>query len=192
MKQIIFASKNRGKILEVEEIIKNSDIYLLSLLGVELIPDIVESGSTFEENARIKAEAVYNAFRIPTVADDSGLAVEQLDGRPGVYSARYSGECATDEENNEKLLFELNNFSEPHKAKYVCVAVFYDGKNFVSTTGEVHGKIVKERKGTNGFGYDPYFVPDGFNQTMAELMLKEKNKISHRAIAFNELKKIII
>jgi len=191
MKEIIFASKNKGKIREVLDILDGNKIKLVSLLGLD-IPDIIESGTTFEANAKIKAEIIYDSFRLPTIADDSGLAVEQLHDSPGVYSARYAGELATDDENNDKLLRALANFDEPHKAKYVCAAVYFDGKNFSSARGEVHGKIIMKRKGTNGFGYDPYFVPDGFNKTMAELSLEEKNKISHRAIAFNELKKMII
>lgn len=190
MRHLIFASKNKGKIFEVSKILGKQDFDIVSLLGIDL-PDIVESGSTFEENAKIKAETVFNNLEIPTIADDSGLVVEQLDGRPGVYSARYSGEGATDKENNEKLLLELRNFPGKHKAKYVCVAVYYDGNEFLSAYGEVHGEIIKEGKGNNGFGYDPLFIPDGYKKTMAQLTMEEKNKISHRAIAFNELKRLI-
>ncbi len=191
MKEIIFASKNKGKIKEVTEIFNGDKIKLVTLLGLD-IPDIIESGTTFEANAKIKAETIYDTFRLPTIADDSGLAVEQLNDGPGVFSARYAGEHATDDQNNEKLLEALLFFNEPHKAKYVCAAVYFDGKNYTSTQGEVYGKIVKTKKGANGFGYDPYFVPDGYNMTMAELSFEEKNKISHRAIAFNKLKKMII
>lgn len=160
MNHIIFASKNKGKIIEVSEILGEKEFKIVSLLGLD-IPDIIEDGSTFEENAKIKAQTVYDNFRVPVIADDSGILVEQLDGRPGVYSARYSGESATDKENNEKLLFELKNFPNPHKAKYVCVAVFYDGNKFISAFGEVQGEIIKDGKGTRGFGYDPFFVPVG-------------------------------
>lgn len=190
MRHLIFASKNQGKIFEVSKILGKQDFDIVSLLGIDL-PDIIESGSTFEENAKIKAETVFNNLEIPTIADDSGLVVEQLDGRPGVYSARYSGEGATDKENNEKLLLELRNIPGKHKAKYVCVAVYYDGNEFLSAYGEVHGEIIKEGKGNNGFGYDPLFIPDGYKKTMAQLTIEEKNKISHRAIAFNELKRLI-
>ena len=191
MMQIIFASRNSGKIKEVKEILNGSNIKLLSLLGLDDSLKIVESGKTFEENANIKAVEVYNAFRIPVVADDSGLSVDQLDGRPGVYSARYAGENASDEENNEKLLMELQNYPEPHYAKFICSAVFYDGKNFLNSYGELKGRILNSPHGYNGFGYDPLFLPDGYSKTTAEIGLKEKNKISHRSIAFNKLKDLI-
>lgn len=191
MNQIIFASKNSGKIMEVSEILKNANIKLLSLLGVDDSPKIIESGTTFEENAKIKAVEVYNAFQIPAIGDDSGLSVDQLNGKPGVYSARYAGENATDDENNGKLLMELQNFPEPHFAKFICSAVYYDGKNFLSAYGELKGRIINSPHGENGFGYDPLFLPDGYSKTTAEISLEEKNKISHRSIAFNALKDLI-
>ncbi len=189
--KLIFATRNGGKIIEVSNILKDAGIKLVSLLGLDDKLEIVESGSTFEENAKIKAETVYNAFRVPVIADDSGLAVDQLGGRPGIFSARYAGENASDEENNRKLLFELKNYPEPHYAKFICSAVFYDGKEFLSTNGEIKGRIIKNAKGYNGFGYDPLFIPDGYNTTTAELDLDGKNKISHRAIAFKKLREKI-
>lgn len=192
MRQIIFASKNQGKVLEVTEIFKSANIKVLSLLGIESAPEIIESGSTFEENAKIKAEVIYNAFRSPVIGDDSGLSVDQLDGRPGVYSARYAGENATDEDNNQKLLEELQRYPEPHHARFICSAVYFDGTNWLIANGEIKGRLIKHPRGENGFGYDPLFLPDGFVKTTAELGLGEKNKISHRAIAFNQLKKLII
>ena len=191
MKEMIFASRNAGKIEEVRHILKTGNIKIVSLLGIEAAPEIIESGTTFEENARIKAEVIYEAFRIPVISDDSGLAVEQLNGRPGVYSARYAGENATDEENNIKLLGELSGFPEPHNAKFVCSAVYYDGKNWLSTQGEIAGQVIKSPKGQNGFGYDPLFLPSGYNTTTAEMGSDLKNKISHRAVAFNKLGKLI-
>ena len=192
MLKLIFATKNSGKIIEVRDILKDANIELVSLLGLSNDIDIIESGSTFEENARIKAESIYNAFGVPVIADDSGLSVDQLNGEPGVYSARYAGENASDDENNYKLLSELQRFPEPHSAKFICSAVYYDGKNYLSASGEVNGRIIKKAKGNNGFGYDPLFVPDGYNKTSAELSLDEKNKISHRAIAFKKLRNLII
>jgi XTP/dITP diphosphohydrolase len=192
MRKIIFASKNKGKVMEVSYILKNENIEILSLLGVEAAPEIIENGSSFEENARIKAKVIFDAFRIPVIGDDSGLSVEQLGGRPGVYSARYSGNNATDEDNNQKLLIELNQYPEPHYAKFICCAVFFDGKKWLTANGEIKGRIIKHPRGENGFGYDPLFLPDGFNKTAGELSLDEKNKISHRAIAFNKLKGMII
>jgi XTP/dITP diphosphohydrolase len=192
MRKIIFATKNRGKIREVKEIFKDSDIELISLLELDNVPEIIEDGLTFEENAKIKAEIIYKTFGIPTMADDSGLAVEHLGWKPGVFSARYAGENATDEENNVKLLNELVNYPEPNQAKFVCSAVYFDGNKFLTADGEVNGSIIKEPRGYNGFGYDPLFLPDGFNLTSGELSLAEKNKISHRAIAFKKLIKLIV
>jgi XTP/dITP diphosphohydrolase len=189
-KRIIFATKNEGKRREVSHILGNG-IQLLSLNELNDIPEIVENGSTFEQNAEIKAQLVFNAFKIPVVADDSGLAVDQLNGYPGVFSARYAGEDATDEDNNNKLLDELKKFPEPHRAKFVCSAVYYDGRKFFNAVGEVKGRIVKEPRGTNGFGYDPLFVPDGFDKTVGELPLDKKNEISHRSKAFKALKKFL-
>lgn len=192
MRELIFASRNKGKVKEVAHILKSENIKVLSLMGIDAAPEIIESGTTFEENAKIKADVIYDAFRVPVIADDSGLAVEQLSGAPGVYSARYAGERATDEENNYKLLFELGKFPEPHPAKFVCSAVFYDGHKWLTAMGEIKGQVIKNQRGENGFGYDPLFLPDGYNHTTAELDMEEKNKISHRAIAFNQLKKLII
>jgi XTP/dITP diphosphohydrolase len=192
MKKIVFASKNRGKIKEVKHILQNSEIELISLLDFEDFQEIEETGTTFRENAVIKAETVFAKLGIPAIGDDSGLSVDQLGGRPGVYSARYAGESATDEENNKKLIEELKNYPEPHPAKFVCTAVYYDGRDYITAAGEVLGRIIKEPRGKNGFGYDPYFLPDGYKVTTAEMPLEEKNKISHRSKAFNELKKLII
>ncbi len=191
MKEVVFASRNAGKIEEVRHILKTGNIKIISLLGIEAAPPIIESGTTFEENARIKAAVIYDAFRVPVISDDSGLEVEQLDGRPGVYSARYAGENATDEENNIKLLGELSGFPEPHNAKFVCSAVYYDGRNWLGTRGEITGRVIKTAKGQNGFGYDPLFLPSGYSMTTAEMGSDLKNKISHRAAAFYELGKLI-
>ncbi len=192
MSKIIFATQNKGKLKEVRHILSDIKIELVSLLEFDDVPEIIESGTTFEGNAKIKAEIIFNAYRIPTIADDSGIEVDQLNGRPGVYSARYAGENATDKENNEKLLCELKNFPEPHTAKFVCSAVYFDGEKLLTAYGEVKGRIIKSPRGKNGFGYDPLFLPDGFSKTSGELELNEKNEISHRAKAFNELKTLII
>ena len=191
MNKIIFATKNKGKVREVKDIFSDSNFEIVSLADIDNTMEIEESADTFDGNAKIKADAVYEKFKIPVIADDSGISLEQLGGRPGVYSARYAGENATDEENNNKLIEELENYSEPHPAKYVCASVYFDGVNFITGYGEIKGEIIKTPKGTNGFGYDPYFVPVGYINTMAELPPKEKNSISHRAKAFNQLKENI-
>ncbi|MDY0079374.1 MAG: RdgB/HAM1 family non-canonical purine NTP pyrophosphatase [Ignavibacteriaceae bacterium] len=189
--KLLFATQNRGKLREVKEILNSSSIEVLSLIGLEDIPEVIEDGDTFEANARKKAVQFYEYFRVPVIADDSGLETEQLLGMPGVISARYSGENATDEKNNEKLLSELSKYPAPHKARFVCSAVYYDGKKFLSAYGHINGQITFESKGTNGFGYDPIFIPDGYNNTMAELPPEKKNSISHRSQAFTKLKSLL-
>lgn len=191
MTELIFATGNKGKLAEVEKIFENSHFKIISLYDLGDVPEIEETGSTFEENAFIKAEAIYNLHKIPVVADDSGLSVEQLNGEPGVYSARYAGENCTYDDNNRKLTESLLQYSTPHKAKFVCSAIFYDGKNKITAVGELHGEMISEFRGTNGFGYDPIFLPDGYERTLAELTIKEKNLISHRAKAFNKLKELL-
>jgi XTP/dITP diphosphohydrolase len=191
MEKIIFATKNRGKIKEVKEIFSDADYEILAMPDLDNNMEVEESAETFEGNAKLKAKEVYAKFKIPVMADDSGIAVEQLEGKPGVYSARYAGENATDLENNLKLIRGLKNHPNPHLAKYVCVAVYFDGADFIVGYGEVKGKITDMPKGSNGFGYDPYFVPDGYSKTMAELPPEEKNSISHRGKAFNQLKEKI-
>ena len=190
--KIIFATQNKGKADEVKDIFANSSIEIISLYDLGNNIDIEEHGTTFRENAFIKAKAVYNIYKEPVVADDSGLSIEQLDGRPGVYSARYSGDDCTYEDNNLKVIEELKDFSEPHRAKFISYAVYYDGKNEIEAIGELHGRIIKEQRGTNGFGYDPIFIPDGYEKTISELDFKLKNEISHRARSFNQLKKKLI
>ena len=147
---------------------------------------------TFEGNAKIKAKLIYDKFKFPTIADDSGIIALQLGNEPGVISARYAGENATDEENNRKLLQRLSSFPEPHKGKFICSAVYYFGADFIVAMGEIAGRIIKEPRGTNGFGYDPLFLPDGYDKTTAELPPDIKNKISHRYKAFNQLKKHLL
>jgi len=192
MRKIIFATKNGGKFREVKKLFDSTDIELISLNDFDNIPDIDENGNTFIENATIKAMETYKIFKLPVIADDSGLSVEALNGAPGVVSARYAGKDASDKENNYKLLKELEKFEEPYKAKFICASVYYNGKELISACGEMHGKIIKEASGGNGFGYDPLFVPNGYDLTNGELELSEKNKISHRAKAFNKLIKKII
>lgn len=191
-KKIIFASKNEGKVKEIRHILKGSNAEIISLNDIGFTDEIPETADTFEGNAKIKAEAVYKRFRLPTIADDSGIVALQLGNEPGVYSARYAGENASDEQNNIKLIERLKAFPEPHKGKFVCAAVYYFGADFIVAMGEIAGRIINEPRGTNGFGYDPLFLPDGYDETSAELPPEIKNKISHRYIAFNQLKKYFI
>jgi XTP/dITP diphosphohydrolase len=187
LKEILFATKNKDKLREVRQIAINSELLILSLNNFSDTPDVLETGNSFEENAVIKAKEYFNIFKIPCLTDDSGLMVEQLNNQPGIFSARYARENATDEDNNIKLISELNSYSEPHKAKYYCVAVYVDVSNIITAHGEILGTITKYPKGKNGFGYDPYFIPKEYDCTMAELDADTKNKISHRFQAFNKL-----
>lgn len=190
--KIIFASQNQGKVKEVKSILNNSRFEIISLYDLGNNIDVEETGETFAENAWLKAEAVYNIYKEPTIADDSGLMIEQLDGRPGVISARYAGLNCTFADNNLKVIKELSSFPEPHKAKFVSHAVFYDGSNRIDAVGELYGIVIKEERGSGGFGYDPIFIPDGYDQTISQLDFDFKNKISHRARSFEKLREILI
>ncbi len=185
--KIIFASGNKGKVREVKNIFSENNIEILSLEEIGFTDDIIENGNTFEENAFIKADTIFQKYNLPVIADDSGLVVDQLNGQPGIYSARFAGENATYDDNNKKLISELDEFPEPHFAKFICCAVFVDAKNRISVFGELPGEIISEYRGTNGFGFDPIFIPANYNITLAEMSLEKKNKISHRAKAFNRL-----
>ena len=186
--KVIFATGNKGKLREVKNIFADTNLEIISLEELNFNEEIEETGLTFYENAFIKSDAIFNKFKIPTIADDSGLAVDQLDGQPGVFSARYAGENVTYDDNNRKLLKELENFPQPHFAKFVCCAVFVDNTNRIAVNGELKGEIIKEFKGTNCLGFDPIFQPESYKITLAEMNIEEKNKISHRSKAFNLLK----
>ena len=200
MKKLILASNNKKKIKEMKEILKELDIEVKSLENEGIDIDVVEDGKTFEENAKKKAKEIYeylikrgdNNFIV--LADDSGLAVDYLNGEPGIYSARYSGEHGNDVKNNEKLLKNLNGVSKKDRgAKFICqLAMFTDEGEYFKVTGEVKGHIMEELHGEGGFGYDPLFFYESLNKTFAELTSEEKNEISHRGIALEELKKVIL
>ena len=186
-KTIVIATRNEGKLKEFKAILADAYDEILSLLDFEGFPEIEETGFSFEENAFIKAKAACDFLGLDTIADDSGLVTEVLDGAPGIYSARYAGEGASDEENNKKLLLELEG-KENRDARFVCciALVLKDGtRKFFK--GECCGRIIYERRGTSGFGYDPVFYVPKYGKTMAELGPQIKNKISHRAKASEEL-----
>ncbi|WP_100399810.1 XTP/dITP diphosphatase [Bacillus sp. FJAT-44742] len=190
MKKIILASKNKGKIKELEEMLEGENIKVTSLLDVEF-EDIAETGETFAENAKIKAEAAAQAFHSPAVADDSGLEIDALQGRPGVYSARYAGEEKSDEKNMDKVLQELQNVPvNQRSARFVStIAVAVPGKETLIVEGIVNGVITDKKQGDKGFGYDPIFYVPELGKTMAELPPEEKNRISHRKRALEKLQK---
>jgi XTP/dITP diphosphohydrolase len=189
--KIIFATQNNGKAKEVKDIFASSKYEIVTLADLNNDIEIEETGTTFYENALIKAKTIYEIYKSPVIADDSGLSVEQLNGAPGVYSARYAGEDCSYEDNNIKLIDELKKYPKPHFAKFVCHSIYFDGDKEINSLGELNGEIIDSPKGKNGFGYDPIFIPKGYDKTLAELSLEEKNKISHRAKSFQELKKKI-
>lgn len=192
--RIIAATQNVHKIEEMASILGAFGMDILSQSDVGLgAVDIEETGNTFEENSEIKARAICKMTGEIAIADDSGLAVDALNGEPGVYSARYAGENATDASNNAKLLDALKDVEASQRTgKYVSVItlVYPDGRLLVSR-GECTGVLLFSPRGEGGFGYDPLFVPDGTNKTFAEMTAKEKNTISHRAKALNGLRKLL-
>jgi len=186
-KKIVIATKNLDKLREIEIAFEGLPVEILSLADIAEFPDAVEDGKTFEENAEIKARFFSEKTGLPCLADDSGLEVDALGGRPGVYSARFAGYHAHDVTNNQKLLEEMAKVNATESpAAYHCALCFIDvdGKKII-TTGTVKGTIKTVAKGEGGFGYDPYFYIDK-NKTMAELTTEEKDKISHRGAAIRE------
>lgn len=190
MKEIIIATKNPGKAKEFKAFFKPHGIETISLLDfVEEHQDIEETGTTFKENAAIKAESIAAELNKPVLADDSGLIVDALDGRPGVFSARYAGEPKDDQANIDKVLQEMTDVKEENRtARFICVlAIANPREETIFKTGYCEGHIAHTKKGTYGFGYDPIFIPKGYVRSMAELPPEEKNFISHRSNAMKKL-----
>ncbi len=194
MEKIIAASRNSHKIREMNAITKAMGITVISRDEAGVPPiEIVEDGQTFEENSYKKASVISRMTGCAAIADDSGLMVDCLDGAPGVYSARFAGEDCDDSRNNEKLLRMMEGVPYSKRtARFVSVitVVFADGSS-VSSRGECRGHILTELHGENGFGYDPLFVPEGYDQTFAEISADEKNRISHRAKALAGLRDLL-
>ena len=190
--KLIIASNNRGKLREFGELLEPFGFEVISMRDAGFNDEIIEDGDTFEENAHIKAKAVFEALGVPTIADDSGLEIDFLNGAPGVYSARYAGENATDKERCEKVLEEMHGVArELRDARFVCSIYFICGEDDeYSVNGTVEGYIGDKPLGKNGFGYDPIFMLDD-NESMATIDPAEKNKISHRAKAFQKLAEIL-
>lgn len=184
--KILLASNNIHKAKEFKEIIESIIPEKIELiLPNEIIEDkfdVEETGKTFIENAKIKAEAFYEKFAMPVISDDSGLEVDALDGEPGIKSARYSGEHGNDYKNRQKLLNELKN-ERNRLANFTAVLCYFDSDEKMFFEGKVFGNIINEERGDGGFGYDPIFVPEGYNETFSELPQDKKNQISHRAMA---------
>lgn len=193
MKEAIIATHNPGKVKEFKEILEPKGYDVKSLAEIGFTEEIKETGHTFEENAILKAEAVAKAVNKIVIADDSGLSIDNLGGRPGVYSARYAGEQKDDQANIDKVLSELKGIEkEQRTARFRCaLAVSIPGEETKTVEGHVEGYIAEEPRGEYGFGYDPIFIVKDKDKTMAELTSDEKNKISHRADALKKLAKLL-
>ncbi len=191
-KRLVIASDNAGKIREFRKMLEPYGFDVISMREAGFSGEIAEDGDTFEENAHIKARAVFEATGIPTMADDSGLEIDFLGGAPGVYSARYAGEGASDEERCEKVLKEMHGVArELRDARFVCSIYFICAEDDeYSVRGEVCGYIGDKPVGKNGFGYDPIFMLND-DESMATIGDDEKNRISHRAMAFKRLSEIL-
>lgn len=188
-KTIVIATRNPGKAEEFRYMFKKEGYQVKTLLDYPDIPDVEETGSTFEENARLKAETIAQVLDRPVLADDSGLKVDALSGMPGVYSARFAGEPKSDAGNNAKLLYELTDVpDEKRTAQFHCTLVFAaPGKDSLVVEAEWPGRIARIPDGDNGFGYDPLFIPEGMDKTAANISSEEKNAISHRGQAMKKL-----
>ena len=188
MKKLVLATRNAGKLVEMRRLLEPSGLTVIGLADLPDLPDVVEDGATFAENARKKAETVARLTGLPCLADDSGLVVDALDGRPGIHSARYAGENATDAKNNRKLLDDLTGVPpERRQAAFQCVmALCLPGEETFFFQGRVGGLILEAPQGEGGFGYDPLFLVEGLDQTMAQLSLDTKNRISHRGKALRQ------
>ena len=195
MRQLVLASRNVKKAVEMQRILGEAglDIQVLSVADFDGVPEVAETGATFEANALLKARAVCAATGLPAVADDSGICVDELNGIPGILSARWAGRHGDDDANLQLLLDQLADTPDERLgAQFRCVIALVtpDGSEHV-VEGEMPGRLVRERQGSNGFGYDPIFVPDGFTQTSAELSAAEKDAISHRGKALRALVPLI-
>lgn len=192
--RIVIATRNKKKKKELEKLLRNINIKVLSLSDLKIhLPRVIEDGKTFRQNAIKKALTFSRYTREPVLADDSGLMVEALGGKPGVRSSRFAHTKATDKENNAKLVKLMKNVPvRKRQATFVCVVAVAENGNLIGTReGRCGGTIGFESKGKNGFGYDPLFTPRGYKRTFAQLKASFKNKISHRAKALNKAKSII-
>lgn len=194
MKRIIFATTNEGKMKEIRLIMEDSGYEIVSLKEAGISADIIENGTTFEENALIKAETIAKLTGELALADDSGLEVDYLDKAPGIYSARFLGEDTGYDVKNQYILDKLKDVPQSGRsARFVCAIALADGKgNTWTKRATIEGYIGDEARGENGFGYDPIFMVPEYNKTTAELSIDEKNKISHRAKALKAMKEELL
>ncbi len=189
--KLLISSNNRDKIKEIRRIFDNKYVDLITLDQYPDAPEVVEDGNTLKENAYKKAQSLFQHTGIPTIADDTGLEVDALNGAPGVYSARYAGENVTYQDNVDKLLQEMED-RENRTARFRTIAVYYSETLDFYAEGRIEGEILRDEKGTGGFGYDPVFYVNQLNKSFAEMTAEEKNKISHRGIAFQKLHNLFI
>lgn len=188
--KLVIATSNQHKLKEIENIFKGTVIKEILPMPSD-IGEIIENGTTFIENSLIKAKAVYNYTKLPSLADDSGICVNALNGEPGIYSARYGGENLGYKEKMQLILDKLKD-KDDRSAYFITSAVcVLDDNYYIALEGRVNGKIIESPRGFDGFGYDPIFQPDGYNVTYAEMSLEEKNSMSHRALAMNKMKEIL-
>jgi len=187
--KLLVATTNRGKLSELEGLLQGLPFDLLTLGDLEIVDEVEETGSTFTTNAELKASAYAQRSSLLTIADDSGLEVRSLGGRPGVHTARYGGPHTSFDEKMRLLLREMESAGNDRTARFVCAVSVADelGRNLISTVGICDGHIATEQRGSLGFGYDPIFVPDGYEQTFGELSADIKQKISHRSRSFAQI-----
>ncbi|MEI5905610.1 XTP/dITP diphosphatase [Bacillus spongiae] len=192
-RNVLIATKNKGKAKEFERMFAPYGFQVTTLLDIENAIDIEETGTSFVENALLKAETAAKEYQTMVIADDSGLAVDALNGEPGVYSARYAGSEKSDEANIEKVLEQLEGMNKEKRTAHFCctLAVAAPGKQSVTVEGKCEGIITEEKRGENGFGYDPIFFVPSLGKTMAEMSPLEKNQISHRGNALKKLESIL-
>ena len=191
--KIVLATHNHDKEIELQHSLRGLGVEICSLSEYPDIGDIEETGTTLLENSLLKAHTVYNRTGLPAIADDTGLEVDALDGAPGVYSARFAGADATYEDNVNKLLSVMEEVSDDMRsARFRTVISFVDGNQELWTEGHIDGKIIDFPRGNAGFGYDPVFYIPQLEKTFAELSTEEKNKISHRGLALQKLRKILV
>jgi len=183
--KLVFATNNKHKLKEILELIPDG-IQIMTLSDIECYEDIPETGNSIEENASQKSHYIFNRYGVDCFADDTGLEIEALNGRPGVYSARYSGERCNFEDNINKVLFEMKEVVNRNAHFRTVISLIIKGVE-TQFEGTVNGQILTEKHGKEGFGYDPVFLPDGFDITFAEMPLKLKNSISHRGLAVQKL-----
>ncbi|MFZ5775976.1 MAG: XTP/dITP diphosphatase [Thermodesulfobacteriota bacterium] len=184
---IVLATRNQGKVKELREMLKDFPVEIKSLADFGPTPEAVEDGATFDENAYKKAHFTAKVLGLPCIADDSGLVVEALDGAPGVYSARYAGEKATDDENIDKLLKEMAGKTDRRAAFECVISIAVPSGPALTYEGRCEGEILEARRGNDGFGYDPVFYCPSLGKSFAEASMEEKNRVSHRGRAMAEM-----